>query len=73
MIDLKKRLQELDYPVKKLGKKLWPDSSPQSQQVNASNLIHGKIKTIRLEWLPIICQELQITFEELIYGREARP
>ena len=69
MIDIKKLLVEQDYPVVKLGKKLWPDSCRRTQQVNASNLVTGKTKTLKPEWVEIICVELGITYNEFFNGK----
>lgn len=51
---------------KDLAKKLWPDSAPLTQEVNMSNLISGKTKTIKPEWIEIICEETGVSANELL-------
>lgn len=44
---------------KELAAKLWPDSSPTSQQVNMTNLCSGNTKRITPELVVTICRELE--------------
>ena len=69
MINIKRLLIEQDYKVTKLAKLLWPESNRQTQQVNASNLLNGKTKTFKIEWIEIICRELGITYNEFFNGK----
>lgn len=39
---------------------LWPESNPQTQGVNLSNLIHGRTKSIRFDQVQIICRETKV-------------
>jgi len=48
-----------------LGRALWPDSETSTQRINVSNLIHGKTKSFRAEWVPIICGLLECDANEL--------
>lgn len=41
---------------KDVAAKLWPDSSPVSQQVNMTALCNGKTNKINPEWVNIICE-----------------
>jgi len=43
-----------------LARKLWPDASPESQNINMINLCNGKTKTIRPEWVQIISSVLGV-------------
>jgi len=38
-----------------LARLLWPYSKPGTQKVNMSNLVTGRVSTIKLEMIPIIC------------------
>lgn len=40
---------------------LWPDSKEGTQQVNMTYLCNGKTLTIRLEWIEVLCRELDCT------------
>ncbi len=41
--------------------KLWPNSKRETQQVNWANLKKGKTKRVDIEWIPILCDELNCT------------
>jgi DNA-binding Xre family transcriptional regulator len=44
----------------KLGMKLYPDSNYKTIAVSISNLNTGRSKTVRLEWIQIICELLNV-------------
>ena len=41
----------------KLGRLIWPKQKGLSPSVSMSELINGKIKTLRITWIYIICRE----------------
>lgn len=41
---------------KDIAAKLWPESSPESQQVNMTMLLNGKKAKIDPEWVITICK-----------------
>ena len=53
---------------KQLAAKLFPDSTPESQQVNLSYLASGRTKRVTPELIDIICDEcgetLELTFDD---------
>lgn len=40
-----------------LAKKIWPNSRPEAQAVNMTNLCCGKTKRVEPEWIVVICNE----------------
>lgn len=42
---------------KELAAKIWPNSRPEAQAVNMTNLCTGITKKINPEWMVTICQE----------------
>lgn len=42
---------------KDLAAKIWPNSRPEAQAVNMTNLVSGVTKKINPEWIIIICRE----------------
>lgn len=48
-----------------LGEKMWPDSSKATQRMNISNLVSGKTQSIKIEWVPFLCKELECTADYL--------
>ena len=55
------RCERLGKKVRKkeLAAKLWANSTPAAQQVNMTNLAGGRTKKVDIEWVSIICEELQ--------------
>ena len=49
-----------------VGRRLWPNAIDHSVSQNMSRLITGKTKTIKLEWLDIIANELECTVPQLL-------
>lgn len=50
---------------KDIAAELWPTSSPESQQVNMTNLCSGNTKKISPEWVVLICQMTQCSADFL--------
>lgn len=46
--------------------KLWPEATKRNAQQNMSRLINGEIKTVKLEWLKILSDELECTIPQLL-------
>ena len=42
---------------KYLAAKIWPNSKPEAQSVNMTNLCSGVTKKVNPEWIVTICQE----------------
>jgi len=58
-LNLKALLKTRGITAISLATKLWPDSSADAQKTNASNLMNGRVKSINLQMVGIICEELQ--------------
>ena len=41
---------------KDLAARMWPDSTPEAQQVNMTILCSGRAKRINPDWVNIICE-----------------
>ena len=41
---------------KDIAARLWPDSTPEAQQVNMTALCSGRKKAVDPEWVRIICE-----------------
>jgi hypothetical protein len=54
---------------KQLAAKLFPDSTPESQQVNLSYLASGRTKRVTPELIDIICDECGVT-PNFLFGYE---
>ena len=54
---------------KDLAAKIWPNSRPEAQVVNMSNLCSGVTKKINPEWIITICRETGCT-ADFLFGRE---
>lgn len=50
---------------KDLAALLWPDSSVNAQQVNMTKLVNGTSKKVSIEWVEILCRELNCTADYL--------
>lgn len=51
---------------KDLSAKIWPNSRPEAQVVNMSNLCCGVTKKINPEWIITICKETGCTADFLL-------
>lgn len=51
---------------KDLAAKIWPNSRPEAQTVNMSNLCSGVTKKINPEWIITICRETGCTADFLL-------
>ena len=51
---------------KDLAAKIWPDSRPEAQAVNMTNLASGITKKVNPEWIAIICRETGCTADFLL-------
>lgn len=51
---------------KDLAAKIWPNSRPEAQAVNMTNLCSGATCKINPEWLKIICDETGCTADFLL-------
>ena len=54
---------------KDLAEKIWPNSRPESQVVNMSNLCSGVTKKINPDWIITICRETGCT-ADFLFGIE---
>lgn len=56
---------------KSLGDLLWPDTKPNSRssEINFGNLLSGKTTMIKIEWIKILCDELNVT-PNFLFGYE---
>ena len=54
---------------KDLAAKIWPNSRPEAQVVNMSNLCSGVTKKINPDWIITICRETGCT-ADFLFGRE---
>lgn len=68
------RINEAIARAERMGKKvfkkdlaalLWPDSSVNAQQVNMTKLVSGTSKKVSIEWVEILCRELNCTADYL--------
>lgn len=57
---------------KDLAAKIWPNSSPDTQKVNMSNLCKGATKKVNPEWIVIICKETGCSSDFLLGIKEAK-
>ena len=55
-----------------LARILWPESKDKTAHTNMSNLMHGKVKKIDIEAVPIICEKLGVTADYL-FGLASEP
>lgn len=51
---------------KDLAAKIWPNSRPEAQAVNMTNLCTGVTKKINPEWIVVICRETGCTADFLL-------
>lgn len=51
---------------KDLAAKIWPNSRPEAQAVNMTNLCTGATKKINPEWIVVICKETGCTADFLL-------
>lgn len=47
-----------DVSAKTISSLLWPNSTEKTQQVNMSHLSNGRTIGVKLEWIAILCREL---------------
>lgn len=68
------RINEAIARAERMGKKvfkkdlaalLWSDSSANAQQVNMTKLVNGTSKKVSIEWVEILCRELNCTADYL--------
>lgn len=66
--------KEKGNKVKKLdlAKILWPESKDKTAHTNMSNLMHGKVKKIDIDAVPVICAHLGVTADYL-FGLAEEP
>lgn len=69
-MNLKKHLEQKKKdckysPYKELSSILWPESNLDTRNVSMSRLINGKAEYIKIEWIKLICDYLEITPDEL--------
>lgn len=50
---------------KDLAKKIWPNSRPEAQTVNMTNLASGVTKKVNPEWVVTICKETGVSADFL--------
>lgn len=43
-----------------LKEKLWPNQTDTQRNMNINNLISGRAKTLRPEWVSIVCKECAV-------------
>lgn len=55
-----------------LARILWPESKDKTAHTNMSNLMHGKVKKIDIEAVPVICKKLGVTADYL-FGLSSEP
>ena len=51
---------------KDIGARLWPNSTPEAQQVNMTALCNGATVRINPEWVSIICEMTGCTADFLL-------
>lgn len=51
---------------KDLAKKIWPNSRPEAQAVNMTNLCSGITKKVNPDWIVTICRETGCTADFLL-------
>lgn len=51
---------------KDLAAKIWPNSRPEAQAVNMTNLASGITKKVNPDWIVILCDELGCTADFLL-------
>ncbi len=51
---------------KDIAARLWPDSTEVGQQVNMTKLCNGRSKSVRPEWVRIICEMTGCTADFLL-------
>ena len=51
---------------KELAAKIWPDSRPEAQAVNMTNLCSGVTKKVNPDWIITICRETECTSDFLL-------
>lgn len=44
-----------------ISRKIWPESTQSTQQVNMSRLMRGDTKNVKVEWIVLICEMLRCT------------
>lgn len=68
------RINEAIARCERMGKKvfkkdlaalLWADSSVNAQQVNMTKLVNGTTKKVSVEWIEVLCRELNCTADYL--------
>lgn len=68
------RINEAIARAERMGKKvfkkdlaalLWSESSEGAQQVNMTKLVSGRAKKISIEWVEILCRELDCSADYL--------
>lgn len=50
---------------KELAAKIWPESRPEAQLVNMSNLCSGQTKKVNPDWVATICKECECSADYL--------
>lgn len=51
---------------KDIAARLWPDSTPQAQQVNMTELVNGTKQRLDPEWIRIICEMTGVSADFLL-------
>mgnify|MGYP001240447581 CR=1 FL=1 len=51
---------------KDLAAKIWPNSKPEAQSVNMTNLASGITKKVNPDWIVILCKELDCSSDFLL-------
>lgn len=70
MLRINEAIARVERKGKKVFKKdlaalLWSDSSVNAQQVNMTKLVNGTSKKVSIEWVEILCRELNCTADYL--------
>lgn len=70
MLRINEALARCERKGKKVFKKdlaalLWSESSEGAQQVNMTKLVRGRAKKISIEWVDILCRELDCSADYL--------
>lgn len=70
MLRINEALSRCERMGKKVYKKdlaalLWSDSNANAQQVNMTKLVNGTSKKVSIEWVEILCRELNCTADYL--------
>ncbi len=52
---------------KDIAARLWPDRTPEAQQVNMTKLLKGKTVGIKPEWVGIICEMTGVS-SDFLFG-----